>query len=59
MNRAELQDALIQQILEDMDIKTMMSILYDNMSESYDNYSENELRQEVEEYYPDLLQCDS
>ena len=59
MNRAELQDAFIQQILEDMDIKTMMSILYDNMSESYDKYSDEELKEEVKEYYPDLLQCDS
>ena len=59
MNRTELQDALIQQILEDMDIKTMMSILYDNMSESYDKYSDEELKEEVKEYYPDLLQCDS
>jgi len=58
MNRAELQDALIQQILEDMDIKTMMSILYDNMSESYDKYSDAELTEECKEYYPDLLQCD-
>ena len=32
MNRSELQDNMIQQILDDMDIKTMMAILYDNMS---------------------------
>ena len=43
MNRSELQDNMIQQILEDMDIKTMMAILYDNMSESYDKYSDEEL----------------
>jgi len=56
MNRSELQDQLIQQILEDMDIKTMMACLYDSMSESYDNYSEKELLAEVEEYYPHLLE---
>ena len=56
MNRSELQDNMIQQILEDMDIKTMMAILYDNMSESYDKYSDEELIAEVEEYYPDLLE---
>ena len=56
MNRSELQDALIQQILEDMDIKTMMAILYDNMSESYDKYSDEELMEEVKEYYPELLE---
>ena len=56
MNRSELQDALIQQILDDMDIKTMMSILYDNMSESYDKYSDEELTEECKEYYPELLE---
>ena len=56
MNRSELQDTMIQQILDDMDIKTMMAILYDNMSESYDKYSVKELIAEVEEYYPDLLE---
>ena len=55
IDRDELQDAMINQILDDMDIKTMMAILYDNMSESYDKYSVDELIAEVEEYYPDLL----
>ena len=56
MNRKELQDNMIQQILEDMDIKTMMAILYDSMSESYDKYSDEELITEVKEYYPELLE---
>ena len=56
MNRSELQDNMIQQILDDMDIKTMMEILYDNMSESYDKYSDSELMEEVKEYYPHLLE---
>ena len=50
------QDTMINQILDDMDIKTMMAILYDNMSESYDKYSVDELIAEVEEYYPHLLE---
>ena len=56
MNRSELQDNMIQQIRDDMDIKTMMAILYDNMSESYDKYSDSELMEEVKEYYPHLLE---
>ena len=56
MNRSELQDNMIQQILDDMDIKTMMAILYDNMSESYDKYSDEELMEEVKEYYPHILE---
>ena len=56
IDRDKLQDDMINRILDDMDIKTMMAILYDNMSESYDKYSVNELIAEVEEYYPDLLE---
>jgi hypothetical protein len=56
MNRSELQDNMIQQILEDMDIKTMMAILYDQMDENYDKYSDEELITEVKEYYPHLLE---
>ena len=56
IDRDELQDAMINQILDDMDIKTMMAILYDNMSESYDKYTVDELIEEVKEYYPDLLE---
>ena len=56
MNRSELQDNMIQQILDDMDIKTMMAILYDNMSESYDKYSDAELLEEAKEYYPHILE---
>lgn len=56
MNRTQLQDDMIQQILDDMDIKTMMAILYDNMNESYDKYSDEELMEEVKEYYPELLE---
>jgi len=56
IDRDALQDNMINQILDDMDIKTMMAILYDNMSESYDKYSDKELIAEVEEYYPHLLE---
>ena len=56
IDRSELQDQLIQQIIDDMDIKTMAALLYDMMDESYDNYSVNELIAEVEEHYPHLLE---
>ena len=56
IDRDALQDNMINQILDDMDIKTMMAILYDNMSESYDKYSVDELIAEVEENYPHILE---
>ena len=55
MDRDLLQSKLIQQMLEDMDLKTMMSVLYDFMDASYDKYSEEELKEEIQEYYPDLF----
>ena len=56
IDRDALQDNMIQQILDDMDIKTMMAILYDSMSEDYDKYSDKEILEEVKEYYPHLLE---
>ena len=56
IDRDALQDNMINQILDDMDIKTMMAILYDNMSNNYDSYTVDELIEEVEEYYPHLLE---
>ena len=55
MNRAELQHELINNVIEGMDFKTMWSVLYDYMSDSYDKCSDAELKEEIEEYYPELL----
>lgn len=55
INRDELQASYINQVLDDMDIKDMMAILYDYMDVEFDKYSVDELIEEVEEYYPHLL----
>jgi len=56
INRDELQASYINQVLDDMDIKDMMAILYDYMDVEFDKYSVDELIEEVEEYYPHLLE---
>ncbi len=56
MDRQELQEQFVQQLLDDMDMKTMMCLCYDYMMEGYDKYSFNELKEEVEQYYPELLE---
>jgi len=56
MNRNELQDQLIQQMLDDMDLKTMTYLCYDYLMEGYNKYSDEELITECEEYYPELLE---
>ena len=56
MNRTELQDSLIQQMLDDMDLKTMTRLCYDYLDEGYSKYSDVELIEEAKEYYPELLE---
>ena len=56
IDRDQLQDDLITRIIDDMDLKTMARCLYDYMNQSYDKYTVDELIEEVEEYYPDLLE---
>ena len=55
MDRDLLQSKLIQTMLDDMDLKTIMSVLYDFMDASYDKYTEEELKEEIQQYYPDLF----
>ena len=55
-NRTELQDQLIQQMLGDMDLKTMIQLCYDYLNEGYVKYSDEELITKCEEYYPKLLE---
>ena len=56
MNRTELQNQLVQQMLDDMDLKTVMALCYDYLMEGYDKYSDAELTEEVTHYYPELLE---
>ena len=56
MNRSELQQQLVNEMIDGMDFKTMWQVLYDFMDESYDKFSDEELIEEVKEYYPELLE---
>ena len=55
VNRDDLQASYINRVLDDMDIKDMMAILYDYMDVEFDKYTVDELIEQVEEYYPDLI----
>ena len=56
MNRSDLQESYIQQLIDGMDYKTMEQFVYDSLNDSLNNYSESELINEVEEHYPELLE---
>jgi hypothetical protein len=56
MNKAELIDAYAQQVLDNMDMKTMEQMVYDTLVDNLRSYSDEELLTEVEEYNPELLE---
>jgi hypothetical protein len=56
IDRKTLQDQLICQMIDDMDLKTMTQLCYDYLDEGYDKYSDDELTEEVNQYYPELLE---
>jgi len=56
IDRDNLQDAYINEIIDGMDIKDLMRIVYDNLESNLEQYSVDELIEEVEEYYPHLLE---
>ena len=55
MDRVQLQKELITNMMDEMDFKTMWQALYEFMDEKFDKYSEKELKDEVEYFYPELL----
>ena len=54
--RDELQDAYINEIIDGMDMKDLIRIVYDNLEQNQETYTVDELIEEVEEYYPHLLE---
>ena len=53
--RDELQDRYINEIIDSMDIKDLMRIVYDNIEQNLEQYTIDELIEEVEDTYPHLL----
>ena len=56
MNRSELQDAYINEVIDGMDHKDMWALLFDFMDSDLDKYTDIQLREEVEHFYPHLLE---
>jgi hypothetical protein len=55
IDRDNLQDAYIKEMIDNMDFKTMYQFCYDTINEDLNNYSMTELIEEVENYNPELL----
>ena len=55
IDRDVLQDQYVQKTIDSLDFGDCMAILYDYLSKDADKLSVDELIEEVEEYYPELL----
>ena len=58
IDRDQLVENYIQQIIEGMDIKSMERFVYDTLVENLTDYTDEELLTEVTNYYPELLEND-
>jgi hypothetical protein len=56
IDRDVLQDAYINEIIDGMDIKDMCALLFDLMDSDFDRLTVDQLIEEVQEYYPHLLE---
>ena len=56
MNREQLQDAYINNVIDGMDMDDCLALLFDFLDKDLDSYSDEELIAEVTEYYPELLE---
>ena len=55
IDRDDLQDAYIKELIDGMDHKDMYAFVYDTINDNLEGYSMTELIEEVEEYDPELL----
>ena len=55
INRDELQDKYIQRVIDSLDLDDCLAMLYDYIDKDTDSLTLNELIEDVEEYYPELL----
>jgi hypothetical protein len=54
--RHKLQEAYIERIVDTMDIKDLVAYAVDKLNEEIGEYTDEELTEQVKEYYPDLLE---
>ena len=59
MNREELTQAYIDRVIDNMNTKDLVRIVWEQLEENLGSYSDEELITEVEEYYPELLEEDA
>tara|TARA_B100002019_G_scaffold10494_1_gene8423 strand:+ start:3243 stop:3443 length:201 start_codon:yes stop_codon:yes gene_type:complete len=56
IDRDSLQDIYVERIIDGMDHQDLWAFVKDNLNDHLDKYTVSELIEEVEEYYPELLE---
>jgi len=56
MNRQQLQETYVHQVLDDMDPRDAIAILFDFMSAELNKMTDEELTEEIGQFYPELLE---
>ena len=54
--REKLQDAFIERIIDGLDWGDLWQYAYDKLSEELDEYTDEGLKEQVQDTYPDLLE---
>jgi len=52
----ELIDRYVTRVIDSMDLDDCLAILHDYMTKSYEEYTLEEMKEEVTEYFPDILE---
>ena len=55
IDRDKLQEAYIESIVDGMDIHSLYQFVYDTLNDKMDKFTDDELTEEVDAYYPELL----
>ena len=55
MDKDQLINEFVTELIDGMDLKDCLAVLHDFMTDSYKDYTIEEVKYEVEEYYPHLL----
>ena len=56
IQREELVQAYINQVIDNMNTKDLVRIVWEQLEENLKGYSDQELLTEIEDYYPELLE---
>lgn len=56
LHRENLIEAYIETLLDGMDTKTLIQYAYDSLWDEYNDYTTEQITNEIAEYYPHLLE---